>query len=533
MTKRTEMFKDYVVNTLNKEGVRKTTLYDMIGESLKSTEGEHNEIRRAKVNDYLYKNIPLTIHPYEKLIGSQLGMYPVDNTLPNFDERKNMAREHLLDYRQKRIEGTASAYGGDIGELPRAGSKLPIRFALISRDNYEANIPYDELQTIIHDMQEEFKDDEYLVAPEIAREIEQMFVYYYEEGYKYMNEMTYEVGNHLGVDHGRLLNRGFGSLKEQAEKGLEDAKAIGDQDKERYYTAAIIAADAAIGFINRYADFTEKTAENESPERAKELREAAAIMRKVASGKPESFKEAMQLLWLEFIMLNIPGGNAESLTLFDTYMYPFYKHDIDNGVITREEAKEYISDLWIKVNEPKMRTVISMTLGGTTRDGKPAENELTSLCLEVLRDIRTPFPNTGVRLRHDSPEWVYDEIVKTLECGVGQPMVINDDHWISSFENLGYATEDAREYFNQGCVEMMLQGMQPTWRYISNVNFATAIELAFSNGKKATDGSTGIETGELNELDTFDKFLEAVCKQTSYQISYPIENNLDATYRAP
>ena len=530
MTKRTELFKEYVVNTLNNAGVRYTTMYDMIGQSLKSTVGEHNEIRRAKVNDYLYQHIPLVVHPYEKLIGSQLGMYPVDEHLPDYDERKKMARAHLLEYRQKRIDGEANAYGGDIGELPRAGSKLPIRFALISRDNYEANIPYDELQRLIHEMQDEFKDDEYLVAPEISREIEQMFCYYYEEGYKYMNEMTYEVGNHLGVDHGRLLQRGFGSLKAQAEQGLADAKAIGDSDKERYYTAAIIVADAAIAFIRRYADFTEAEAGRcEDEARAAQLREAAAIMRKIAAGKPESFKEAMQLLWLEFIMLNIPGGNAESLTLFDQYMYPFYKHDIDNGIITREEAKEYISDLWIKVNEPKMRTVISMTLGGTTPDGKPGENELTSLCLEVLRDIRTPFPNTGVRVRHDTPEWVYDDIVKTLECGVGQPMIINDDHWIPAFTGLGYALEDAREYFNQGCVEMMMQGMQPTWRYISNVNFATAIELVFSNGKAATDGSTGIQTGELETLDTFEKFLDAACKQTSYQISYPIEHNLDAS----
>ncbi len=489
-----------------------------------------NILRSAgrKFNEYLYAHIPLMIHPDEKLIGSQLGMYPVDDSLPNYEQRKEMARAHLLEHKQKRIDGLARQYGGSEIGLPKMGNELSTRFALISRDHYEACIPYEELQRLIAEMEEEFKDDEVLIAPEIGRELEQLFNYHYDEAYELMNALPYEVGNHLGADYGKVVRRGYGALKKQAEQGLEDAKKIGDKDKERYYTAAIISANAAIHFINRYADFTEKAAEKENGERAEELLEMSRIMRKIATEKADTFKEAMELLWLSFIMINIPGGNAESFSRFDQYMYPYYKHDIDHGVITREEAKEYISDLWIKTNEPKMRTIISMTLAGTTPDGRPGENELTSLCLEVLRDIRTPFPNTGIRLRHDTPEWVYDDIVKTLECGVGQPLVLNDDHWIPTLEKLGYATEDAREYFNQGCVEIMMMGMQPTWTGLASVNFATSIELALTNGKKATNPVTGPETGELSDFDTFDKFLDAVCAQTSFQVTEPIKNALPA-----
>ena len=92
---------------LNAAGVRKSLLYDMIGASLKATRGEHAEIRRAKVSEYLYDHIDMVVHPYEKLIGSQLGLYPVDDSLPDYAQRKEQVRAYLRAYREKRLAGQA------------------------------------------------------------------------------------------------------------------------------------------------------------------------------------------------------------------------------------------------------------------------------------------------------------------------------------------------------------------------------------------------------------------------------------------
>ena len=104
MTERSRLFKEYV-DGLNAAGVRKTLMYDMIGASLKETLGQHREIRRAKVSEYLYDHIDMVVHPYELLVGSQLGMYPVDQTLPDYDERKRQVTEYLMEFKKKRISG--------------------------------------------------------------------------------------------------------------------------------------------------------------------------------------------------------------------------------------------------------------------------------------------------------------------------------------------------------------------------------------------------------------------------------------------
>ena len=39
------------------------------------------------------------------------------------------------------------------------------------------------------------------------------------------------------------------------------------------------------------------------------------------------------------------------LDVFDQYMYPYYKEDIDKGVITREFAQELIDCIWVKMND--------------------------------------------------------------------------------------------------------------------------------------------------------------------------------------
>ena len=97
MTERSRLFKAYV-DDLNAAGVRKSLMYDMIGTSLKQTLGEHAELRRAKVSEYMYDHIEMVVHPYELLIGSQLGLYPVDTELPDYEERKKQVYAYSVSY---------------------------------------------------------------------------------------------------------------------------------------------------------------------------------------------------------------------------------------------------------------------------------------------------------------------------------------------------------------------------------------------------------------------------------------------------
>ena len=117
-----------------------------------------------------------------------------------------------------------------------------------------------------------------------------------------------------------------------------------------------------------------------------------------------------------------------------------------------------ICNMFLKINEPKMRSVISITLGGQLADGTPVANDITRMCLRAVQILRQPFPNVGLRLFEGTPEWLYDLAIETLKMGTGNPQLINDRTWIPNFERHGYSHEDACEYYNMGCVEMMIMG---------------------------------------------------------------------------
>ena len=65
----------------------------------------------------------------------------------------------------------------------------------------------------------------------------------------------------------------------------------------------------------------------------------AAALRAIATGKPESIYEAMQLLVLYFFAHEYVGGTrVRTLGRLDVLLYPFYKADVESGKFSKEET---------------------------------------------------------------------------------------------------------------------------------------------------------------------------------------------------
>ena len=221
----------------------------------------------------------------------------------------------------------------------------------------------------------------------------------------------------------------------------------------------------------------------------------ADICEKIAHKPADTFREAVQFTWMLHIMANIQGGSALSFARIDQYLYPYYKKDLDEGRTSPEEAKELLSCLWLKVNEPKMRTVQSVTLGGITPDGRDGANELTGICLETAGEVGMPYPNIGLRIHPLNPSWLYEKAVETARAGCGQPQLLNDEVWIVNMKKLGYSEEDANNYYNMGCVEIMVPGKQPNWGVTEAIAFPVLIEQVMKEWK------------EGRKIETFDDFM--------------------------
>ena len=451
------------IQSLCDAGVRKTTFYPLIAQSLKKTLGEPRQLRRAKAFAHLLDNVSLAVLPAEILGGSIIGMWPVVEEA-SYDEQISSAIEAV----EKEISLESEAKKAQVNGIRFEANvkRGHSRFALMARDHYDANISYAAMQRIIREVQKRYEGTGKIKPHVIAKVLEHHFVFNYGgDVMDLIDGLPWISANHVHLDYGMIINTGYGALLQKVNGLLSKAGENGDAEKTEFYTAVKISIEAVIRYIKRYSEEYKKAASLENDRgRAAELGEIAGLLHKLSTEKAASFREAMQLMWITHVIANTMLGSALSFGRFDQYMLPFYMADREMGKITEDEARELIVHMILKVNEPKMRTVQSLALGGTTPGGRDAANDLTRITLEAAREVRMPYPNISLRTAEAlTPEWVYDEAVETIKKGFGMPMLVNDDVWVSNFMSLGYPAEYAREYYNMGCVEMMIQNRQAQW----------------------------------------------------------------------
>jgi formate C-acetyltransferase len=154
-------------------------------------------------------------------------------------------------------------------------------------------------------------------------------------------------------------------------------------------------------------------------------------------------------------------GARGSIGRFDQWMYPFYRHDIDTGVLTHQEAQELLENLWIKLNyfAGNNDSLRNVALGGQTPDGKDACNELTYMCLEATAKLRLPEPKLNLRLFPGSPPKLLRAGCRVICLGLSQPSIFNDEVAIPALLNIGIPIEVACDYCNDGCSELVTGGV--------------------------------------------------------------------------
>lgn len=480
---------------LNEAGIRKTELFLNVAESLRDTVGEPRELRRAKAFAHHLAKVGKPVYDHEQLIGSITGMCPVDPDVPGLDARREEAVRVLDAHFAAKREGQrrgGEAVGVSFDEQANAREQ---RFALMARDHYEANIKFLDLQQLITEMNARYEGEPGVAPGEVGKVLETYFNYDYgEETRRLMRELPWNVANHTCLDYPRLVRLGYEGIREQ----VRAAKAQ-HPEREVFYDAMLISLDAASRYIHDYAQAIRQAAGRaDCQERRAELMEMARICDKIADQRPESFTEAMELVWMTHLIGNVDGGSAMSLGRFDQYMRPFFDRDYASGALTLDRARELISALWLKLNEPKMRTVQSCCLGGVTPQGEDGASLLTQLCLEVTALLKLPYPNVSVRIDTGvSPAWIYGECIRTIQAGAGMPMILNDQLWVNNFVDIGLSLEDARDYYNMGCVEMQIQSKQPNWVGGGGVDLP---QLVLDEIERKQDGPLG----------SFDAFLDDI-----------------------
>lgn len=353
---------------------------------------------------------------------------------------------------------------------------------------------------------------------------------------------------HLAVNYGRLLSEGLQGYEKRAreQKGALDLARSEDIDKNIFYKAVLTVIEAVHGFALRYSKLAAQLAEKEQdPKRREELTEISRICKKVPYEPATSFKEAVQSVWFIQLILQIESnGHSLSYGRFDQYMYPYYMKDLQGGEITKEEALELLTCLWIKtltVNKVRSQSHTlssagspmyqNVTIGGQTVEKKDAVNGLSFLVLQSVAQTRLTQPNLTVRYHAGMDKHFFDECIEVMKLGFGMPAFNNDEVIVPSFINWGVKEEDAYNYSAIGCVETAVPGK---WGYrctgMSYINFPRVLLCAMNNGVDLTSGRRFTKGwGHFTDMETYGDLLKAWDRTVREMARYSVivENAID------
>ncbi|MBQ9284670.1 MAG: glycyl radical protein [Bacteroidaceae bacterium] len=356
--------------------------------------------------------------------------------------------------------------------------------------------------------------------------------------------MEQRAAGHTAMD-GKMYNIGLTELKERIQKKIDSLDFIYDPeatDKQQELEAMAISCDAAILFAERHSQLAGKMAAQEKdPQRKKELLKIADVCQHVPAHAPRDLWEAIQMYWFVHLgtVTELNGWDSMNPGHIDQHLYPFYKKGVEEGTLTRDQAKELISCLWIKFNNQPAPPKVGITalesgtyndftninIGGVDRDGNSAANEISFMILEIQEELHELQPGLSIHIAENTPDDFLLEGIKVIRQGHGYPSVFNPDTYIKELTRAGKTLEDAREGGCSGCIEVGAFGKE-AYLLTGYLNTPKILEITLNNGVDPETGKKlGPETGDPRSFKTFEELYDAWHRQMAYFVNLKLAVN--------
>jgi formate C-acetyltransferase len=348
--------------------------------------------------------------------------------------------------------------------------------------------------------------------------------------YHYFRSRT--IG-HINAGYAKVLTRGFDGIKDDAARVLKNVAGDGPAAiaRREFLESVALACDAAVAFAGRYgAALGTLSQDTADPARRAELLKMAAVCERVPAAPARTFHEALQSMWFTHLVLNLEtDGHAFGPGRFDQYLYPYFRRSIDSGELTAGQAQELLDLLWVKFDEitlakdsgeahtsssyPEFQ---NLNIGGLTRDGRDATNQLSYMCLTALEHTRLPQPGLSAQISSRTSSRFLLRCCELLRLGLGMPAMFNSDVLVLGMVHRGKTLEDARGSSLNGCVACFCDGKD---RMASSgyFNLAKCLELSLNDGADRLTGERlGPATGDPRGFTSFDDVLAAFRSQVEH-----------------
>jgi pyruvate formate-lyase/glycerol dehydratase family glycyl radical enzyme len=334
---------------------------------------------------------------------------------------------------------------------------------------------------------------------------------------------------HVAPDIDGVIKRGLNACIADAEAHIARLDLTNPEDyaKLPFLKAVVIVDRAVIAWAGRLAAVArEKAADERVRERKEELEQIAIACERVPAEPARNFREALQAA--AFVMASVqleqPGVSIGTGRL-DQYFFPFYKKDIEDGSITKEQALELLECLWLKLAESNRvageiltfahngyPAWIQVPVGGQTADGYDATNDISYMLLDVSSNLQLHEPTVSARIHKRTPEKFLMACCEAIRAhGGGHPALFNDDVIIpSQMAWVPHVTkDDAYDYSVIGCSEIGMAGRGTEGLPYHAMSLARLLELMMqgknpSSGKPLESGA-----GDMLKWKNFDDMMLA------------------------
>ena len=500
--------------------------------SWRETEGEDLQLRRAKLLACVLDNIAIKIHSFDEIVGR-----PTPGVIGCCT---------AIDVNGDYIPGLLS--GGDIDLTLDARASLDTEESAILRKSVETfrgktmrEATYNAWEQLVGSWARDAEDAK-LKDPSLDSAI------------------TAQSTSTLSWS--KILRVGLRGYIEECREHIDRAIERMDTDVNKIYfwKSSIIVLEAAIRHAKRYAMLAREMSEsNTEPYISREHQSAdatanaesesaisqpddawrehllriAEVCERVPENPARTFHEALQSMQFCNLakMLENPAQNNCHWGRVDQYLYPFFMHDLENGIPLDEMASQFAdligrwgTQTFIMGTSQKESHQInfginSMMIGGLGQDSEDHANELSYLALHLVSLLKLSSPTVCLRWNKKTPHWLMKKAMKTnIETKGGIPLFENDEVVIRNYVRDGIPYNEAVEWASLGCVYPALPTRAEHYgaEGIAAFNLAGLLHLVLHNGIDINGRQTGLKTGDPRAFGSIEEIYQAFLKQHEF-----------------
>ena len=317
------------------------------------------------------------------------------------------------------------------------------------------------------------------------------------------------------LDYKKLVHLGISGLIAEIKSKLEK------EPDNTFYQALLdclkLFTDCAEYLITKAE---EKIAE-QTPERQKELRQIIESLNVIKHDKPQTFHQALQLFWLYALI-----AGCINYGRLDDVLGPYLVKDIENGILTEEDAYDYIKSLWTMIESRRTTVNGRIIVGGKGRENPDAADVFLRIAMKVANDCRYVEPQFTLRFDKNTPQDIMDMALDCIADGATYPTLYNDDVNVPAvMYGMRVDEKAAEQYVPFGCTEFVIQG-QSTGTPNVCINLLKILTITLNEGIDPMDcknKSGTVNIPPVKDFKTFKSLFDCYKELLNYYIAISVD----------